>query len=114
MPKRVPSFRPGGQLDRKAADRAYSKAHRQTDEQRFYNSGPWRRCARLKLQRNPACEVCWKAGLYTRASHVHHIVPLTQDWDRAFDLDNMQALCKSCHSRLHMNERRDNACTDKA
>jgi 5-methylcytosine-specific restriction enzyme A len=55
----------------------------------------------MKLNRDPACQECLKHDRLVAATHVHHIVELTDDWDKALDLDNLRSLCASCHSRLH-------------
>ena len=65
---------------------------------KFYTSRPWRRVRRLKLAMQPLCEVCLSIGLVVPASHVDHIVAI-HDGGEPLDLDNLQSLCASCHSR---------------
>lgn len=43
---------------------------------------------------HPLCSKC----LYTKATDVHHVEPLKRNGD-PYDVLNMMALCKSCHSR---------------
>ena len=48
---------------------------------------------------HPLCELCLKNGRYVVAEEVHHKKPLaeggTHDWN------NLIALCKACHARIH-------------
>lgn len=59
----------------------------------------WTTVRRHKLRQQPVCEVC---GVSSNLE-VHHIVRLL-DFDtpeEANNLDNLQVLCKSCHSEKH-------------
>jgi 5-methylcytosine-specific restriction protein A len=57
----------------------------------------WRKISKLFLSRNPLCEECQKAGRLTPATETHHKIAVS---DGGSDCDdNLQALCKSCHSR---------------
>lgn len=60
----------------------------------FYASRKWRKLRRVKIANNPICEECEKAY----ATEVHHISPLDRDYDNRLNYDNLQALCKPCHS----------------
>lgn len=55
----------------------------------------------MQLREYPLCHDCEKAGLAVAASHVHHIVELTDAPDLALDPTNHRSLCHACHSRLH-------------
>ncbi len=84
---------------RKQGQRRYD-ARRGTAAQRGYGSR-WRRLRRMFLRANPTCAdpfgVHREAGEVVAATEVDHIVPKRQggrdEWD------NLQALCKPCHSR---------------
>lgn len=71
-------------------------AERGTAAERGYDAR-WRRLRMMFLRANPICVECWRHGRVTPATEVHHIVPRskggTDDWD------NLEALCKECHSR---------------
>ncbi len=56
----------------------------------------WRRLRRVVLSRQPVCP-CGSA-----ATEVDHIVPKDAGGDDSFD--NLQALCKSCHSSKTLRE----------
>jgi 5-methylcytosine-specific restriction enzyme A len=72
---------------------------------RFYVSPKWRRLRALKLQINPLCEICQKAGKLVAATTVHHDIERLARPDLAYDLDNLVSCCSPCHSIEH-NKRR--------
>ena len=51
------------------------------------------------------CELCLKEGKYTPADAVHHIRPLNpgniNDPEITLNFDNLMAVCRECHARLH-------------
>ena len=64
----------------------------------------WHKLRDLYIAKHPLCEECEKAGRLVPATEVHHIVPFNNG---GTDADkNLQALCKSCHSRHTMEENR--------
>ena len=99
MPWRVPT---AGK-----APRTQSKTHIYRDSNRFYASARWRATRLIKLGRIPYCEEHYLLGAMVPADHVHHIIHIRDDMSRALDIDNMQSLCASCHSRLHASEHID-------
>lgn len=62
--------------------------------------GTWRKVRLMKLRQNPICET---EGCGQMASEVDHIVPMAQGGQR-LDMENLQALCKPCHSRKTVTE----------
>jgi 5-methylcytosine-specific restriction endonuclease McrA len=68
-----------------------------TRREQVYNTRRWRRLsASIRMQR-PVCEVC-KLDLTTE---VHHKVPIDAAPHRAFDCDNLMAVCQACHHAEH-------------
>ena len=66
----------------------------------------WRRKRLWFIRRHPLCAHCLsERGLRVKAVDVDHIIPLAEGGDD--DFDNLQALCKSCHSRKTAREQRD-------
>jgi len=65
----------------------------------------WRKISKLFLVRNPLCVECQKARRLTPAVESHHIIPV--DAGGSDRDENLMALCKSCHSRISLAERRD-------
>ena len=69
------------------------------EAKRFYSRKSWLTIRRSKLRANPYCEVCLETGTYTDATEVHHKTDRVADQDQAFEWDNLQSICKPCHSR---------------
>lgn len=77
--------------------------NRQRDSKytRFYHSSDWQRLRAAKLSEcGYLCEECKAHGVTTIAEDVHHIVPIREDWDRRLDIDNLMAVCVSCHNKI--------------
>ena len=70
-----------------------------TKHQKLYNSSRWKRLRLMQLRRNPLCSHCVEKGLLTPATDVDHIVPHNGNTSLMYDLDNLQSLCRPCHSR---------------
>jgi len=51
---------------------------------------------------HPLCEHCLEAGRLVPAEHVHHIIAPGDGGSNADE--NLQALCKPCHSSIHLSE----------
>ena len=109
MPQRpaTPCLEPG--CPQLSATRYCARHQRQYERergsaaQRGYDSG-WRRVRLRQLRRDPTCRICRTVGRYRLATEVDHI---TRRQDGGSDEpENLQSLCKSCHSRKTMLERR--------
>ena len=72
-----------------------------------YNTRMWGRLRKARLMEHPLCEKCGK----NLSVEVHHIVPIPRNADLltaktvGFDLNNLIALCRECHSAQHKNNR---------
>lgn len=78
----------------------YDKKRRNKTSQGFYHSTDWKRTRKAVLARdNYLCTNHTVHHRPTEAYAVDHIVPLSVDWSRRFDLSNLQSLCLSCHTR---------------
>ena len=64
----------------------------------------WKKNRALYISKHPLCEACEKAGQLVPATEVHHIIPLDKGGSNADE--NLQALCKPCHSRHTLNDTR--------
>ncbi|MDR3362397.1 MAG: HNH endonuclease [Desulfovibrio sp.] len=60
---------------------------------RIYNLKTWKYVRLSKLSASPWCEYCGAP-----ASQVDHITPV-ESGGHPFDMDNLQCLCQTCHSR---------------
>jgi len=88
----------------------YCEQHKQTDN-RYYNKyqrdpainkrygSDWKKIRARYIKANPLCELCKAKGRYVPAEVVHHIMEL--EHGGTHDFENLQSLCKSCHSRIH-------------
>lgn len=57
----------------------------------------WRKARNLFLMEHPLCCFCDKKGEVVEASVVDHIVPHKGNDKLFWDVNNWQALCKTCH-----------------
>jgi len=74
-------------------DRTRNKKHT-----KFYNSSRWRKLRDRYIKRNPLCEHCKGRGSLVPAKEVDHKIPIKINFEKRFDYNNLQALCKSCHA----------------
>ena len=93
------------ELHRGSADNLYARQRTDTAEQKLYSSVRWRKLRAAKLAENPFCEICRAAGRVAVASIVHHVVEVRQGGD-PYDFAGLQAVCASCHRRIHGGGRR--------
>ena len=69
-------------------------------QQGFYTKSAWRRCRQLALHRDLyQCQDCKDAGRMTRATEVHHVIPLEERPDLGLELSNLRSLCHTCHDK---------------
>jgi 5-methylcytosine-specific restriction protein A len=66
-------------------------------ERRFYDSVRWRKAAKWFLAENPLCVLCAVIGRTTGATTVDHIEPHRGDYNKFWDVNNWQSVCKTCH-----------------
>ena len=77
-----------------------------------YNTSRWRKLRLYFLSNNPLCSHCLKKGIYTSATEAHHKIPLSSYKDLeskleiAFDIENLEALCKECHIKHHQKNKK--------
>ncbi|MDR1103443.1 MAG: HNH endonuclease [Tannerella sp.] len=75
--------------------------------QKIYGTVRWRSLRRAHLMEHPLCERCLSFGTVTPAEDVHHVVPFMKAGDTlsrrqlAYDPENLQSLCRKCHTELH-------------
>lgn len=74
----------------------YNKS-RNKEHVRFYKSAEWILLKNKKLQDTLyRCERC--EGI---ATEVHHIVELSEDWNKRLEYDNLKTVCLECHNYYH-------------
>jgi len=90
---------PGEQYCKKhkrIADKLYSEKR---ENRQYWSRWEWRKIRQEHLKKYPFCAICG-----SKAREVDHIIPVAQggtDND-----DNLQSLCKSCHSKKTAREGR--------
>ena len=76
------------------------------DRKKLYNSKTWKNIREIKMRdSNHECERCKSLGETTgyhtgRQLDIHHIKPLEERPDLAYELDNLMVVCKNCHNYL--------------
>lgn len=80
------------EAEERAAVHRHVDQHRPSASKRGYGH-TWQKLRKLILHRDPVCVMCAREA----ATEVDHIVALAKGGDNA--LENLQGLCKSCHSR---------------
>lgn len=91
--------------------RTSSKAKVLTSEQRkadkaFYKSVRWLEVRAIVLSRDDGlCQQCKRRGRTATGSQVDHIKPRKQHQELAFDTENLETLCLSCHNAKRRQER---------
>lgn len=74
-------------------------------DQKEYNTDQWKQIRNIVLSKNPLCVVCAEYGETTEATEVDHIKEWrtgrdkAEQWSLFISMDNLQSLCKSCHSK---------------
>lgn len=67
---------------------------------KLYHSARWLALRRRVLQEQPTCPWCFARDARVVAStDVDHIAPHRGDLALFWDRENLQAMCKACHSR---------------
>ena len=71
-----------------------------------YRTARWRRLRSHILTRDGyACRACLREGRGVRAARiVHHVQPVRQAPERAFDVRNLESVCFTCHRSKHEQE----------
>ena len=91
-------------------DGRYCEEHQSQENKRYekYDRDPavrrrygrvWKRIRDSYVETHPLCEICQAEGRMVPVEEVHHKVPLAEGGTHA--RDNLIALCKSCHAKIH-------------
>lgn len=74
---------------------------RNSKADKFRNTQLWRRTADLVLERDlHCCRICLLNGVFTnRGLSVHHITPLSENYDLRLDEENLITLCRRHHEQ---------------
>ena len=82
---------------------AHCQAGRERDRplfevRRLYRTARWTRMRASVLREEPVCRTCREHGRVTAASDVDHVQPHRGDLRVFWNRENLQALCRACHS----------------
>ena len=68
---------------------------------RFRNTKVWKDKRDEAAQRDHClCQVCLSMGRYNgKDIQVHHIIPMSVDWEKRIDIDNLITLCPEHHEQ---------------
>jgi 5-methylcytosine-specific restriction endonuclease McrA len=78
----------------------YDRNHRDKEMYTFYRSARWKKVRAMQLRKEPLCVECNRV-----AGIVDHIKEI-KDGGEKLNLDNLQSMCKSCHSKKTAREKR--------
>ena len=83
------------------------KHNKNADIAKIYNSTKWTKLRNAYYVQHPLCEMCLQNGITKPTEEIHHIRPISTGLDIlemeqiAYNSDNLLALCKECHHKLH-------------
>lgn len=85
---------------KKQSNQTYDKTLRAKDRKKIYNSKKWAIVREQAIIRdNMMCQECKRNGIMTQGQEVDHIIELAEDITLAYELSNLEYLCKPCHSK---------------
>ena len=68
----------------------------------FYQSKEWQLLRNQKwVASDGLCEMCKKQGIIREGKEVHHIEPISENWDKRLEYDNLLLLCSEHHNQIH-------------
>lgn len=88
---------------------SYASQNRE-EQNEFYKSHKWKKVREAYFKHAKGlCEICLSKGLIVQGEIVHHIIEMDSekihDEQLAYGFDNLQLVCRKCHSELHPNEK---------
>lgn len=83
--------------------RKYKKRDSKIDK--FRRSVEWQRTRARAIERDKGlCRVCFPSVIVNRSISVHHITPMSEDWSKRTDIDNLICLCQFHHTLAEQGE----------
>lgn len=99
-------------LKKKARPRSReSEDIKRKERQKVYSSKKWKLMRLAYIDQHPLCEICQQKGIISPAVDVHHRISFTdfeglQRLEMAYNPQNLMALCKECHTNIHLHEKK--------
>ena len=113
MPRRPASYaqrRRTKAIDDKAYDATIRKMHPQFRAAKHIRSSRrWQKVRMMKLNESPLCEDPFQHHRHRpppAATQVDHVIPLHENPDLAYHMDNLQSVCHACHAVKSAHERK--------
>lgn len=87
--------------DQERRRKEYAKTPERLAASAVINSPRWRAFSKWFLRQpdNALCVECKKIGRVTPATHTDHIKPRATHPELTWKIENLQPMCRSCHSR---------------
>lgn len=104
MPKKPRTHRPPGYKGPTVTKREAARKQREKPGGAWYNTARWKKLRAIVLAASPYCTRCEADGIVTPSDTVNHRVPHKGDFELFWDMENLEAVCKSCHSRTIQRE----------
>ena len=84
-------------------DKAYDEEKRDKNRARFYKTKAWLITKEEALIRCMYIDIYeyYKFGRIAQAQMVHHIAPVSEEYSRRLDMDNLIGLTNKNHARIH-------------
>ena len=72
----------------------------------FRNSREWHaKTEEIRQRDKQLCQMCLKNNIFNyKQIEIHHIIPLSIDWQKRLDNYNLVALCNTCHRLAETNK----------
>lgn len=95
----------------KEYNKQYERMRKSTEEgreyKRFYDSKEWKSLRyQVLLESGFLCKICLDNGVYSEAEIGDHIIPTKVRWDLRLDRDNVQGVCKECHNKKTLEDKK--------
>lgn len=82
----------------KREKRPFTKEEYYIKANEFYKSAEWRKVRYEVLrEKGGKCQCCGRSAKDGVVMHVDHIIPLSKDWSKRLDKNNLQVLCEDCN-----------------
>lgn len=102
---RFPAWNKGKKMPEKSGENAWNWVKDRTktsEKRRIRTSVEWREWRSKVFERDLyTCKECGISGVYIEP---HHIIPIRENTDRLFDVNNGITLCRSCHKKTFRKE----------
>lgn len=94
---------------KKEENRYYDKFKRNKEADEYYHSKEWKEVREAVLNKYHGIDLYayFVEHVYVPANTVHHIVELTEDWDKREDIANLIPLSDKGHKKIHKMYLRD-------